>query len=205
MGAGRHRRIAIMLTTSGFWWRWRASWSTTSASRRGTSSSPACPTAASCPTDWAVIALMFLPRSRRLRALSASVWPAIRRGRFPSCGARHRGSAGAIQRRRRARPRRSQPLHLGLEHGGQVAFGRRVPGRAVVTGVARRRRRNRRSRFDSTACAASSEVVFYRIDDGGHTWPGGKQYLPKAIIGPTTRALDASEVIAQFFLTHARD
>jgi polyhydroxybutyrate depolymerase len=60
-------------------------------------------------------------------------------------------------------------------------------------------------RFDSTACAASSEVVFYRIDGGGHTWPGGKQYLPKAIIGPTTRAFDASEVIAQFFLTHARD
>jgi polyhydroxybutyrate depolymerase len=60
-------------------------------------------------------------------------------------------------------------------------------------------------RFDSTACAAASEVVFYRIDDGGHTWPGGKQYLPQAIIGHTTRAFDASEVIAQFFLTHARD
>ncbi len=60
-------------------------------------------------------------------------------------------------------------------------------------------------RFDSTACAASTEVVFYRIDAGGHTWPGGKQYLPKAVIGPTTRAFDASEVIAQFFLTHGRD
>ncbi len=60
-------------------------------------------------------------------------------------------------------------------------------------------------RFDSTACASSSEVVFYRIDAGGHTWPGGKQYLPKAVIGPTTRAFDASAVIAQFFLTHGRD
>ena len=60
-------------------------------------------------------------------------------------------------------------------------------------------------RFDSTACAASTEVVLYRIDDGGHTWPGGKQYLPKAVIGPTSRAFDASEVIAQFFLTHARN
>jgi len=59
-------------------------------------------------------------------------------------------------------------------------------------------------RFDSTACAASTEVVFYRIDNGGHTWPGGKQYLPKASIGYTTRAFDASEVIAQFFLTHVR-
>jgi polyhydroxybutyrate depolymerase len=59
-------------------------------------------------------------------------------------------------------------------------------------------------RFDSAACAASTEVVLYQIDDGGHTWPGGKQYLPQAIIGRTSRALDASEVIAQFFLTHAR-
>jgi polyhydroxybutyrate depolymerase len=60
-------------------------------------------------------------------------------------------------------------------------------------------------RFDSTACAAATEVVFYQIDNGGHTWPGGKQYLPKAVIGPTTRALDGSESIAQFFLAHARD
>jgi polyhydroxybutyrate depolymerase len=60
-------------------------------------------------------------------------------------------------------------------------------------------------RFDSTGCAAATEVVFYQIDRGGHTWPGGKQYLPKAVIGSTTRALDGSESIAQFFLAHARD
>ena len=60
-------------------------------------------------------------------------------------------------------------------------------------------------RFDSTACAASTEVILYQIDNGGHTWPGGKQYLPRAIIGRTSRALDASEVIAQFFLAHARN
>lgn len=60
-------------------------------------------------------------------------------------------------------------------------------------------------RYESTGCAANTEVVFYRIDSGGHTWPGGKQYLPAAVIGPTTRALDGSEAIAQFFLAHARD
>jgi polyhydroxybutyrate depolymerase len=48
-------------------------------------------------------------------------------------------------------------------------------------------------------------VVFYQIDSGGHTWPGGKQYLPASVIGPTTRALDGSEAIAKFFLAHARD
>ncbi|OBF60733.1 esterase [Mycobacterium sp. 852002-50816_SCH5313054-b] len=60
-------------------------------------------------------------------------------------------------------------------------------------------------RYDAAPCAASTEVIFYQIDNGGHTWPGGKQYLPQAIIGRTSRALDASEVIAQFFLAHARD
>lgn len=60
-------------------------------------------------------------------------------------------------------------------------------------------------RFESTACAANTEVILYKIDSGGHTWPGGKQYLPAAVIGPTTRALDGSEAIAQFFLAHARD
>ncbi|WP_144205862.1 alpha/beta hydrolase family esterase [Mycobacterium tilburgii] len=59
-------------------------------------------------------------------------------------------------------------------------------------------------RFDSTACAAGTEVVVYQIDKGGHTWPGGRHYLPRQVIGPTTRALDASESIAQFFLAHAR-
>lgn len=58
--------------------------------------------------------------------------------------------------------------------------------------------------FDFAPCADSTDVVFYKVDSGGHTWPGAKQYLPKAIIGATTRAFDASEVIAQFFQTHAR-
>jgi polyhydroxybutyrate depolymerase len=60
-------------------------------------------------------------------------------------------------------------------------------------------------RFVSTVCSASTEVVFYKVEKGGHTWPGGKQYLPAAVIGPTTHALDGSEAIARFFLAHARD
>ncbi len=60
-------------------------------------------------------------------------------------------------------------------------------------------------RFESTACAAGTEVIFYQIDNGGHTWPGGRQYLPKPVIGATTRAFSGSQIIAQFFLTHGRD
>jgi polyhydroxybutyrate depolymerase len=47
------------------------------------------------------------------------------------------------------------------------------------------------------------KVVGYTINGGGHTWPGGTQYLPKAIIGPLSHNLDACEVIWDFF-KHSR-
>jgi polyhydroxybutyrate depolymerase len=52
--------------------------------------------------------------------------------------------------------------------------------------------------------AAGSEVVSYVIDNGGHTWPGGWQYLPVFMVGKTTRNLDASEIIWAFFQRHSR-
>jgi polyhydroxybutyrate depolymerase len=38
-----------------------------------------------------------------------------------------------------------------------------------------------------------------RVDGGGHTWPGGAQYLPVAWIGHTNRDIDATETIWRFF------
>jgi len=38
-------------------------------------------------------------------------------------------------------------------------------------------------------------VVLYRVDGGGHTWPGGAQYLPARLIGPSTRTIDATAVL----------
>jgi polyhydroxybutyrate depolymerase len=54
-------------------------------------------------------------------------------------------------------------------------------------------------------CRDGAEVVLYRIHDGGHTWPGGWQYLPEKIIGPTNRHIDASKVIWDFFARHRLD
>lgn len=44
-----------------------------------------------------------------------------------------------------------------------------------------------------------TRVYLYSIQDGGHTWPGGKQYLPEWFIGKTCRDIDANEEIWQFF------
>ena len=42
-------------------------------------------------------------------------------------------------------------------------------------------------------------VVLYRIEGGGHTWPGGSQYLPARLIGPITHTVDATAIILDQF------
>jgi len=49
-----------------------------------------------------------------------------------------------------------------------------------------------------------TEVILYVVDGGGHTWPGGLQYLPVWKIGKTCRDIDANEVIWSFFKGHSR-
>lgn len=49
-----------------------------------------------------------------------------------------------------------------------------------------------------------TEVVLVKVIGGGHTWPGGKQYLGKSLIGPVCRDFKASELIFDFFLRHRR-
>ncbi len=53
-------------------------------------------------------------------------------------------------------------------------------------------------------CTDDAGVVLYTIRGGGHTWPGGNQYLPEFLIGKTSRDLDASEVIWKFFNEHTK-
>jgi len=51
---------------------------------------------------------------------------------------------------------------------------------------------------------ARTSVVLYTIVGGGHTWPGGRQYLPAWIVGRTCRDIDACKTIWDFFRTKAR-
>ncbi|MBD8873049.1 PHB depolymerase family esterase [Rhodanobacter sp. DHB23] len=53
-------------------------------------------------------------------------------------------------------------------------------------------------------CRGGRAVVLYSIQEGGHTWPGGPQYLPKFIVGRASRQIDASETMVRFFLDHPR-
>ena len=42
-------------------------------------------------------------------------------------------------------------------------------------------------------------VVLYRIEGGGHTWPSGRQYLPRFVVGRVNKDIDASDEIWTFF------
>ena len=52
-------------------------------------------------------------------------------------------------------------------------------------------------RFSYTNCEQSSDIEYYRVDGGGHTWPGaGPGGVP---LGNTTHDIDANAVILSFF------
>jgi len=49
-----------------------------------------------------------------------------------------------------------------------------------------------------------TEVILVKVIGGGHTWPGGKQYLNPRRIGLVSRDINASDLILDFFLKHRR-
>jgi polyhydroxybutyrate depolymerase len=47
-------------------------------------------------------------------------------------------------------------------------------------------------------------VELWRLDGGGHTWPGGPQYLPRRFIGNVCRDIDATQEIWRLFAGHPK-
>jgi polyhydroxybutyrate depolymerase len=52
---------------------------------------------------------------------------------------------------------------------------------------------------DYKGCDAGTEVLFYQVNNGGHTWPGGGTPTAPAPLGPVNRDIDASAEIWEFF------
>jgi len=52
--------------------------------------------------------------------------------------------------------------------------------------------------YDYDNCS-SSKLQLYRIEGGGHTWPGGIDFLGEGLVGLTSREFDACDVIWAFF------
>ncbi|HEX8489030.1 MAG TPA: PHB depolymerase family esterase [Propionibacteriaceae bacterium] len=58
------------------------------------------------------------------------------------------------------------------------------------------------TRFTYSRCRSRTEVTYYRVTGGGHTWPGTEVDLSP--LGVTTQEIDASELMWQFFEEHPR-
>jgi polyhydroxybutyrate depolymerase len=58
------------------------------------------------------------------------------------------------------------------------------------------------ARAQVTLGADATELEFATIDDGGHGWPGGTQYLPRFIVGNVVQTFSANTVILDFFDRH---
>jgi polyhydroxybutyrate depolymerase len=54
-----------------------------------------------------------------------------------------------------------------------------------------------------SGCRDGASVVIYRVEGGGHTWPGGKQYMSPWLIGTTNRDVSATELLWGFFFAHS--
>ena len=48
-------------------------------------------------------------------------------------------------------------------------------------------------------CASGARVLLYRIDGGGHAWPGGRSYLTERLIGKTSGNLSACDAVWETF------
>lgn len=82
-------------------------------------------------------------------------------------------------------------------HCSDIPFIEQIPDKDPQDGT-------RVLRKEFTKGKQGTEVILYKIDGGGHTWPGGFQYLPAWLIGKTSRDIDACEVIWSFFKKHTK-
>lgn len=49
-------------------------------------------------------------------------------------------------------------------------------------------------------CQENAQVALYAVKNGGHTWPGGEQYMSEKEIGRVSNALNANETIWSFLV-----
>jgi polyhydroxybutyrate depolymerase len=75
------------------------------------------------------------------------------------------------------------------ERNGCASVPEELPAQGDVSGIA------------FADCESDAEVIFYTVDGGGHTWPGASS-LFTAQLGYTTRDIDATQTMWDFFVEH---
>ena len=57
---------------------------------------------------------------------------------------------------------------------------------------------------DFGPCAGGADVLLWRLHGAGHSWPGGRAWLPERLVGPETQVIQASEEIFRFLPRFSR-
>lgn len=52
-------------------------------------------------------------------------------------------------------------------------------------------------------CADGAETVLFVVEGGGHTWPGGWEYLGEVLVGVTSKDIVATDLLLSFFDKHS--
>ena len=105
---------------------------------------------------------------------------------------------GAVGRTHGSIVSSARALHLWLEADG-------LRGEPLVRDVAPKRTGDCSEQWQTwSGGRGGSAVTLISLGGGGHTWPGGTQYLPKAIVGAVCPELDATRVIWEFFRQHPK-
>ncbi|MEZ5956231.1 MAG: PHB depolymerase family esterase [Hyphomonadaceae bacterium] len=104
-------------------------------------------------------------------------------------------------------PRGGEPIRITLTVRETVAaFARRnhcdVRGTSTTFAESGRSPGTHVVRYVPNGCDEGSEVVYYLINGGGHTWPGTEGVLPAEFLGPTNLDFNASDTIWEFFSAH---
>ena len=59
------------------------------------------------------------------------------------------------------------------------------------------------SLFKAQDCIGNQDLYLYAVVNGGHNWPGHSGFIPFSIAGHTTKDIDASELLWEFFSKHS--
>jgi polyhydroxybutyrate depolymerase len=100
----------------------------------------------------------------------------------------------------RLRGRSSQPSNVTIKPTEDQLAGWAQRNGCTV-GPTRTERQGSVSEMSYSQCRDGADTVLYRIEGGGHTWPGATAVAERAL-GPTTQDIDATVVILEFFDAH---
>ncbi len=108
------------------------------------------------------------------------------------------GPLGRLSEGRRARAGRGVTAPIERVAADWAAGPAAAPRREAVAGATGGCSVERLTWPGPDGPAAPPAATLYRIVGGGHTWPGGAQYLPARIVGPVATGLDATGIMLDF-------